>query len=177
MADNLTNYQYYGLVGQGVSQISSSLIQGFGTEAAMEVQAGGYGMSAEMLEIQAEQELINAEAQANVRMAQFNQSAAANVAVTTAMGKTGENQTISAANYEAALKDVSLMRREGKVKSISARSGASAQRSAARQSEIAADSAMKQGIFGAIGGAAGAVGSYTMIGGGSKPKSTTKSVK
>lgn len=166
----LTNYQYYGLVGQGVSQVSSSLIQGFGTQAAMEVQAGGYAMSAEMLEIQAEQELINAEAQANVRMAQFNQSAAGNVAVTAAMGKTGENQTISDANYEAALKDVSLMRREGKVKSISARSGASAQRSAAVQSEIAADSAMKQGIFGAIGGVAGSVGSYSMLGGGSQPK-------
>ena len=161
----LTSYQYYGLVGQGVSQVSSSLVQGFGAEAALEAQAGGYGMSAEMLDIQAEQELINAEAQANVRMSQFNQSAAANVAITASMGKTGENTTISDANYAAAVKDVSLMKREGRIKSISARSGASAKRSAAKQSKIAAKSAAKQGIFGAISGVSTAVGSYSMLGG------------
>ena len=161
----LTNYQYYGLVGKSVSDISSSITQGYSTSIALNLEAGAYGMSADMLEIQAEQEIINAEAMGNVRMDKFNQSAAANVAMAAAMGKTGENTTIAAANYEAATKDVSLMRREGKMKSLSAKSSASAARSAAKQAEIAADAAKVQGIIGAVSGATMAVGSYSMIGG------------
>lgn len=164
MANESTNYQYWGLIGQGVSQASSALVEGFGKSGVLELQAGGYGMSAEMLEIQSEQELINAEAMANARFEQFNQSAAANVAIMSAMGKTAENTTITDANYEVARKDASLMKREGKLRSISARSGASAARSAARQSKIASKTAMTQGILGAVSSTASAYGFYSMIG-------------
>lgn len=163
MAGEITNYQYYGLVGQGVAQASSSLIRGFSTAAALSIQAGGYEASAEMLEIQAEQETINAQAQANTRWNQYNTSASANVAVMAAMGKTGENVTIDDASYEAAFKDASLMKTQGKLKNISARSAASAQRSAAKQAEIGRDAAIKIGIAGGVSGAAGAVGSYSML--------------
>jgi len=159
----LNNYAYYGLVGQGVASAGTSLVQGFGGAAANELMAGGYAMSAESMELQAEQELINAEAAANVRMEQYNQGEAANVAMTTAMGKTGENSTISDANRNAAEQDVSLMRREGKMRNISARSGASSARSKSKQAEIAADLSMKQGILGGISSAGMALGSYSMM--------------
>jgi len=164
MADQaLNNYAYYGLVGQGITQAGASLVQGFGTQTSQQLMAGGYGMSAEAMDIQAEQELLNAEAGANVRMEQYNQSESANVAIMTAMGKTGENTTISDANRYAAEQDASLMRREGKMRNISARSGASSARSKAKQAEIAADAAMMNGIFGAVGSVAGAAGSYSMM--------------
>lgn len=159
----LNQYQYWGLVGQGTAQVGASLVQGFGGSAANILAAGGYAQSAEMMDIQAQQETINAQAASNVRMEQYNQSEAANVALLSAMGKTGENTTISDANLRAAEEDVDAIKREGKMRNISARSGASAARSKSKQAEIAAEGAMMQGIFGAVGGAAGAVGSYSML--------------
>jgi len=170
MAENLTGYQWYGLVGQTTSQVSSSLIQGFGAAAIGDIEAGSYGASAEMLDVRAEQEIVNAQLQANARMIQFKKTEASNVALLSAMGKTAENTTISDANLEAAFKDASLMKRQGKLKSISAKSGASAARSGAKQSKIAGKAASITGILGAIGSVAGAAGAYSMLGGASAPK-------
>lgn len=177
-ASDLNNYQYWGLVGQGVSQATQSVVQGFGASAGLDIQAGAYGMTADMMEIQAEQETINAKMQATSRMEQYNQSAASNIAIVSAMGKTGENTTISDANLRAAEEDVTAIKSQGLMRNISARSGASAQRSAAKQSNIAADAAYKQAIAGAVSGIAGSVASYGMIAGSTKTKTpTTKKVK
>jgi len=163
MAGELTQYQYYGLVGKGVTQATASLTKGFGDAASLDLQAGGYGLSAESADIQAEQVLLNAEAAANARLENYNISEASNAALTAAMGKTGENTTISDANLEAAEKDMSLMRRKGKMQNISARSVSSSARSAQRQSKIAANASMTQGILGGISSASGAFGSYGML--------------
>jgi len=161
---NLNQYQYWGLVGQSVSKIGSSIAQGYASSSAHELMSGGYAMSADAMDLQAEQELINAQFSANVRMEKYNQSEAANVAITTAMGKTGENSTISDANRYAAEQDANLMKREGKMRNISARSAASSARSKAKQEEIAADSAYKQGIAGAVGSLGLSIGAFSMLG-------------
>lgn len=178
MAETANNYIYWGLVGQGVTQATKSLIQGSSTSASLDIQAGAYGMTADMMEIQAEQETINAQMQATSRMEQFNKSAASNVAVMAAMGKTGENTTIADENLQAAEQDVTAIESAGLMRNISARSSASSTRSAKTSSAIAADSAFKQGIAGAVGSIAGAVGSYGMIAGSGKaPKKTTPTTK
>ena len=161
----MTNAQYYGLVGKGISDVSSSLIKGFGSEAAYDAQAGGYFISAEGSQIQAEQETINAEAAANARMEMYNKSAASNAALTTVMGKTGEGSVIDDENLRDAQRDVSIMRSQGRMKTISSKSSAAAARVKAKQAEISADAARNAGIFGAVQGIAGMVGSGAMIGG------------
>jgi len=166
MAGELTQYQYYGLVGQSVSQMGASLTQGFATKSANTVQAGGYGMSAEATELIGEQELINAEADANARMDQFNLTEAANRAITSAMGKTGENTTVSDANQEAAERDTSLMRRKGRMANLSAKSKAIGLRSAAKQSRIAGDAAAITGVLGGVSSAGFGVGSAGLLVGG-----------
>jgi hypothetical protein len=166
MAAELNNYQYYGLVGQSITTAGSSLIEGFGEAAAQTILAGGYGMSAEMMDVQAEQELLNAEIAADARLEQYNQTEAANAAMLSAMGKTAENLTISEASRETVRRDVSLMRSGAKMRNIAARSKASALRSQQKQSEIMAKNAMVQSVTGAVGSLAMAYGTYGMIGGG-----------
>ena len=164
---NLNNYQYYGLVGQGFADAASSVSAGIANASAYEIQAGGYAASAEAMDIQAQQELINGEAGANHRMEQYNQSAAANAALIAVMGRT-DSGMVDRVNEHNAKLDASLMRRNAKMRNISARSSAVAKRGAAEQSKIAAKSAEIQGILGGISGIAGAVGSGAMIGGSSK---------
>lgn len=165
MAAEINNYMYWGLIGQGVSQATSAVQSGFAGAAQADISAGAYGASAQMLDIQAEQELINADAAANVRMEQYNESAAANAAVTTVMGKTSENTIIDDANLHAAERDISVMKRQAKLSNIGFRSQASAARSAAKQSKIARDSSMITGILGGIQGVAGSAAMYGMISG------------
>lgn len=166
MAGEMNNYQYWGLVGTAVpraaqpymqaqSTIGSSMVSGYGSSAASYVQgdaaasagiiqSAAYDMNAEQLEMQGQQEIINAKFSANARMDEFNQSASTNAAMMAAMGKSGENTTITDANYKAAQSDVADMKRAGLMGDISARSGAAAQRSAGVQAQISADTAYAQ---------------------------------
>ncbi len=169
MAENTqagkNNYQYWGLVGKGASEVFSPIVEGYAQSAGLEIQAGGYFMTADSMELQAEQETINATMMATARVEQFNKNEAANIAMGAAMGKTGENTTISDVNREANYQDTQAMKSAGLMRNISARSSASASRSAGRQSKIQAKGARKTAIFSSVLGAAKVAGSAAMIGG------------
>ena len=165
MADGtaITQYQYYGLIGKGMTEIQGIATQGITQSMQFAIESGGYNMSAEAFDIQAEQELINGEMQANARMDQYNNIAATNNVMKAAMGGTNENDTIDMANLDAAEKDASLMRRSGRMKNISARAQASGARSASRSKKIAMKASQTQALIGAVGSVASSVGAYSMF--------------
>ena len=167
MAGELTNYQWYGLVGKGFASVASDLRAGSLEKtssqlsaAGLTMSAGGYDTQAASLNLQAEMERINAEAMSAQRLVEANNVAARNTVTNIAMGKTGEGSAdiIARSNDINAEADVGRIQRGGEIKSIQAKLGAigaeknaSAARSSARSNAIAGKAAFKSGIYSSIG--------------------------
>lgn len=167
MAGEINNYQWYGLIGQGLSGAASNYTAGslektssLLAAAGLNMSAGGYDTQAASLNLQAEMERINADAMSAQRLVEANNVAARNTVTNIAMGKTGEGSAdiIARANDINAEADVGRIQRGGEIKSIQAKLGAigaqknaSAARSSARSNEIAGKGAYKMGIYSSIG--------------------------
>lgn len=162
----LRDYQYYGLVGQGVAQAGASLIQGVTAASAAEVSAAGsrisatgFESSAEAFELQAEMETIAADSEANARLELLNETLTKNTVANIAMGRRSEGSAdvIERANIDAANQDVEAIERKGGIRriqaksaAIGARKSASAAKSEARQKNIAGKAAFTQGVLGSV---------------------------
>ena len=167
MAGELTKYQYYGLVGQGIAQVGAGLSR-YSSESsagtiesmARNISAGGYDTQAEAMELQSQMELIVADAESAKRLEELNDTLAKNTVANIAMGRTGEGsaEAIRRSNVDVAERDVARIERGGKIRSqqakisaVGAKKSASASRSSARQASIASKAASKSAMFGAIG--------------------------
>lgn len=179
MAGELTNYQYYGLIGKGISGAAASYSQGSAAKTSAMIEsvggqltASGYDATAEAYTLQSEMETIAADAEANARLEALNETLTRNSVANIAMGRTNEGSVtaVENSNVRAANADVSVIKKQGELKSvqsksnaISAKKNASASRSAAKQSTIAGNAAYKQGMIGAVTSLASVGASYGQL--------------